>query len=129
MGTLITPIPPHTGVDPSGVHHPCSSVQVSVGEVTRHHTTCHFTLLYIPVLLWVTQGAYADEVPYLRRTRLCLRSSHGHAAHRDGPDASETGPVPWYLTGSSAGLGGGQQLSQSLKPQAFHCARCAAAGL
>src|SRR5258708_209535 len=128
MVALVIPIPPHTGVDPLGVHRPYSSVQVSPGEATRHHTTCHFTLLYITVLLQVTQGVHADESPYLRRARLCLWSSHGHAAHSDRLDASGTGSGPWGLTRSGAGLGGRHQLSQSHKPQALHCAVCAAAG-
>src|SRR6266567_4666371 len=43
MGALVIPIPPQTGVDPLGIHHPIPSVRVFWGEVTRHHTTCHFT--------------------------------------------------------------------------------------
>ena len=67
MGALVTPIPPHTGIDPPGVHHPYSSVLASREEVTLHQVTCDCTLLYITVLLWVTQGARADEDSYLQR--------------------------------------------------------------
>jgi hypothetical protein len=63
MGAFVTPIPPHTRVDPLGVHHLYTNIQVSPGEVTRHHTACHFTLLYITVLLQVTQGVHADDNP------------------------------------------------------------------
>src|SRR6266480_4497859 len=128
MGTLVTLIPPHTGVDPHGVHHLYCSVLVSPGEVTRHRMTCYFALLYIPVLLQVTQGAHADDDPYLRQARLCLRSSHGHAAQRDEYHANETGSASRGLTGSSGELGGRKQLSQSRAPQALHCSLCAAAG-
>src|SRR5712692_2296336 len=55
MVSLVTLIPPLTGV--TRVGYTILSVQLPFGEVTIHRTTCHFTLLYIPVLPWVTQGA------------------------------------------------------------------------
>ena len=50
-----------------GVHHSYFSVLASRGEVTLHQVACDCTLLYITVLLWVTQGARADEDSYLQR--------------------------------------------------------------
>ncbi len=50
-----------------GVHHSYFSVLASREEVTLHQVACDCTLLYITVLLRVTQGARADEDSYLQR--------------------------------------------------------------
>jgi len=50
-----------------GAQHPYYSVLASRGEVTLHQVACDCTLLYITGLLWVTQGARADEDSYLQR--------------------------------------------------------------
>ena len=67
MGALVISRPPHTGIDSPGVHRPYSSVLASCEEVTLHQVACDSTSLYITVLLWVTQGASADEDSYLQR--------------------------------------------------------------
>src|SRR3989440_12576855 len=48
MDALVTPIPPQTDIDPRGILHPIPSVRVFMGEVTRHHATCHFTCCTFP---------------------------------------------------------------------------------
>src|SRR5437879_5191228 len=56
------------------------------------------------------ESAHAETL--VQRARLCLRSSHAHAANEHGSDPKGPGRPPAYLAASDGGLGSGQQLSQ-----------------